>query len=102
MRTINVSDETYEAIKDKLEETEIDPIKELSGMIGKKYAFWCARYIYFGEVKAVNSSFLTLKKAGVVYDTGELKASKAADLQELPKDLQIIWSAIESFNETNW
>ena len=102
MKIINISEETWEKIKDQVNEEEIKPVTELNDLIGKKYAFWCARYIYFGEIKAVNSTWITLKKAGVVYDTGELKATAPTDIQEYPKDLNIMWSAVESFNTTNW
>lgn len=97
-----MSDETWDKIKDQIEEENLEPVEELEDMIGKKYAFWCARYIYFGEVKAVNSTWVTLKNAGVVYETGELEDKQPADLQELPKGLQIMWSGVESFCETNW
>lgn len=102
MRTINVSDATWEKIKDQVTEGEIKPINELDDLIGRKYAFWCARYIYFGEVKAVNSTWVTLKKAGIVYETGELNSKTPTDLQEAPKDIQVLWSGVESFMETNW
>lgn len=102
MKTINISDETYEKIKDKLTQDEVKPIKELKDLVGQTFTFWCARYIYHGEVKEVNSTYITLKNAGIVYETGELDAKEASDLQELPNEVQILWSAVESFTKMRW
>lgn len=89
-RTITISDETFELIKDQ------------DDLIGKEYAFQCARYIYFGTVEKVNSTFITLKNASIVYDTGELKAKEPADKQSLPKGINVMWGAVETFQRMNW
>lgn len=102
MKTIKVSDETWEKIKDQVTAEEMKPVKELEDLVGQVYTFWCARYIYHGKVKAVNSTFITLEDAAIVYDTGALNAMKPADMQELPKGCQIVWSAVESFMALKW
>jgi len=104
MKTLQVTDEQYKKIQDIVGK-EIDKdqaIKDLQDLVGKVYTFWCARYIYYGEVQAVNATFITLKNAGIVYDTGELNATEASDMQALPKGCQIVWGAVESFMLLNW
>jgi len=102
MKTIKISDETYELIKDQLDETETKPIEDLNDLIGQVFTFWCARYIYHGKVKAVNSTYITLTDAGIVYETGELNAKNASDLQDTPNEIQIMWNAVESFTKLKW
>ena len=102
MKTIKISDETYDKIKDQLSEDEIEPINDLKDLVGKTYTFWCARYIYHGKVKAVNSTYLTLENAGIVYETGSLNDKKASDLQGLPNDCHILIQSIESIVKMKW
>jgi len=100
-KTITISEETYEGIKDQLG-SEILEVENLEDLIGKKFLFQCARYIYYGKVKNVNSNYIELEKAGVVYETGELKAKEASDFQELPSNVFVMRNAIESFWVPKW
>ena len=100
-RTIEVSDETYEKIQNQLGE-EVEEIESLGDLIGKTYLFQCARYIYHGKVKSVNSTYIELKNAGIVYNTGGLKDNKAEDRQELPNNAFIMRNAIECFYKPKW
>ncbi len=103
MPTLEVSEETLAKIKDQLgEEDEVLEIENLDDLIGKKFAFQCARYIYHGKVKKVNSDYIELEKASIVYETGELKASSAEDIQELPSNVFIMRNAIEGFYSPKW
>jgi len=101
MPTIEISESTFEKIKDQLGE-EYTEIECLEDLVGKTYAFQCARYIYHGKVKTVNATYIELTKAGIVYETGELKASSADDRQELPNNVFIQRIAIESFYAPKW
>ena len=101
-RTITISDETWSKIKDQVSEDETKPIKELNDLVGQVYTFWCARYIYHGKVKEVNSTYITLEDAAIVYETGEFTAKSPVDMQELPKGCQIMWNAVESFIALKW
>lgn len=101
-KTLTVSDETWDRIKDQVEEDALEPVVELDDLVGKEYAFQCARYIYFGTVDSINSTFITLKNASIVYDTGELNAKEPSDKQALPKGIQIMWGAVETFQKMNW
>ena len=104
MPTIEVSDETLEKIKDQLGD-DFEPI-EVNGMedlVGKKWAFQCARYIYFGKVEKVNSTFIELSEAETVFDTGEYSAKEADDSQEMPKKKVLVMrQSIESIYPTRW
>ena len=94
----------YAKIKDivEKEQSKEKDFKNLQDLVGQTYTFWCARYIYHGRVKSVNSSYIVLEDAGIVYETGELNASMATDLQALPNNCQIAWGAIESFTKLKW
>ena len=101
---IDVSDETLEKIKDQLGD-DFEPI-EVNGMddlVGKKWAFQCARYIYFGKVKSVNSTFIELDEAQVVFDTGEYSNTAPNDAQDLPKKKAMIMrQSVESIDPVKW
>ena len=102
MKNITVSDETWDKIKSLVEEEATTPIKELNDLIGLTLTFWCARYIYHGTVEKVDSLFITLKNASIVYDTGDLSAKEPLTKEALPKGCQILWSAVESFQKLRW
>jgi len=102
MPTLEVSQETYEKIKDQLGEEEVLEIENLDDLIGKKFAFQCARYIYFGKVKKVNATYIELKNANIVYETGELKNNSPSDIQELPSNVFVMRNAIESMWIPKW
>ena len=94
----------YAKIKDivEKEQTKDVEIKNLQDLVGQIYTFWCARYIYHGKVKSVNSTYITLEDAGIVYNTGSLDAVSAEDLQGLPHECQIVWGSVESFTKLKW
>ena len=101
MKTIEISEETYEKIKDQLGDEALE-VENLDDLSGKKFLFQCARYIYYGKVRTINSTYIELEKAGIVYETGELKAKSASDFQELPSNVFIMRNAIESFWKPRW
>jgi hypothetical protein len=101
-KTIQVSDETYEKIKSQLQAEEQKEIKNLDDLVGETYCFQCARYIYHGKVKSVNSDYIQLENAGVVFETGEYSSSSPLDRQELPNGVQVMRNAIESFFKLKW
>ena len=101
-KTITVSEETYNKIKDQLLVSEQKEIANMDDLIGETYCFQCARYIYHGEVEKVNSDFITLKNAGVVFDTGAYDANKCPDKQDLPNGCKVMRASIESFYKLKW
>ena len=102
-RTIEVSEDTFEKIKDQLAEEEVIEVENMDSLVGKKWAFQCARYIYFGKVEQVNNTFIELSEAQTVFDTGEYSAKEASDSQEMPKKKVLVMrNAIESIYPTRW
>ena len=72
-------------------------------LIGKKLAFQCARYIYYGKVKDMTQDYIELDEAQVIFETGKFKNSKADDAQDLPKNkLYVMRQAVESIYPTRW
>ena len=100
-KTIEVSDETYKKIKSQLDE-DVKEIKNLDELVGETFCFQCARYIYHGKVKNVNSDYIELENAGVVFETGEYSSSSPSDRQELPNGVFVMRESIESFYKLNW
>lgn len=102
MVQIELTDEQLEKIRPIVGD-EIKEINSLDELVGEKYAFQCARYIYFGRVISVSASHLVLKEAAIVYDTGELDSKRASDIQILPfKTVNLMRQSIESFWKPNW
>jgi len=102
-KQIEVSEETYEKIKEQLgEDEQIKEINNLDDLIGEIYCFQCARYIYHGKIEAVNSDFITLKKASVIFNTGDYSNPEAEDKQEIKKGIKIMRQSVESFYQLKW
>lgn len=71
-RTIEISEETYDKIKDQLPQEDIDNIidvSDLSAFIGKKVFMRTVTNYLIGEVKSQIGKFWVLKKASWVQDT---------------------------------
>ncbi len=101
-KTITISEETYEAIKDQLTAEEAKEINNLKDLIGETYLFQCARYIYHGKVKTVTSDYIELESASVVFSTGTYDATEAEDMQKLPNNAFVLRQSIEAFYQMNW
>ena len=102
-RTLEVSDETYDKIKNQLGEDEVIEVNGMEDLVGKKWAFQCARYIYFGRVKSVNSTFIELDEAQIVFDTGEFSNTIPDDVQDLPKKKTLLMrQSVEAIFPTKW
>ena len=69
----------------------------LAAYAGKTITLYCLNYIYTGKVVSVTSEEVELTDACIVYETGELKAQKFANAQELPSSHSVRISAIESY-----
>lgn len=102
-RTIEISEETFERIKDQLAGEEVIEVENMDSLVGKKWAFQCARYIYYGKVEQVNSAFIELSEAQTVFDTGDYSANEADDAQDMPKKKVLVMrQAIESIYPVRW
>ena len=84
MKHIEVSDETYELIKDQLQEEEKIDLNELKDLIGGKYFFRTVTYHMVGKVEKIVGGFAILKDASWVADSGRfMQAIKDGTLKEV-------------------
>ena len=84
MKTINVSEETYEKIKDQLMQEEKVDINCLSDMVGHSFFFRTVTYHMVGEVKDLFGNFVVLRNASWVADSGRFsQAIKEGTLSEV-------------------
>lgn len=83
-RTLEISDETYEKIKDQLTEDEITDVSELDDFIGMKLFIRTVTYHLTGEVVKRIGNFIQLKKASWIADSGRfMEAIKNGELNEV-------------------
>jgi len=85
---IEVSEETYEKIKDQISEQPVDMPGELRGMVGQSWFFRTVTYHCVGRVKHwieyENHLFLILESASWVADSGRfMNAIKDGTLSEV-------------------
>ena len=83
-RTIEVSDETYQKIKQQLGADSFKDIQSLQDMVGEKYFFRTVTYHMTGRVKKVIGSILELENAAWIADSGRfMNAIKEGKLNEV-------------------
>lgn len=63
MRTLEVSEETYEKIKDQLLQEEVKEINSFSDLIGKKIFFRTVSYFVLGRLKKQIGKIVELEDA---------------------------------------
>lgn len=83
MRTIKISDETYEKIKSQLTGADYT-IQHLSEMVGKQYFFRTVTYHLVGKVEKQLGNFFELSNASWIPDSGRfMDAIKSGVLSEV-------------------
>ena len=83
-KTLEISDETYERIKEQLSADEQKDIKTYEDLVGGKYYFRTVTYHSVGEVKKIVGRFAQLKNASWVADSGRfMNAIKEGVLNEV-------------------
>ena len=83
-RTLEVSEETYQRIKEQLGEESFKEIQSLQDMIGEKFFFRTVTYHLTGRVKRVIGSILELENAAWIADSGRfMTAIKEGVLKEV-------------------
>lgn len=102
MPTVEISDETWDKIKDQVLAEGGKEIQSLDDLVGQKVLFECARYHFYGKVKKVTPELIELTEAGKVFESGELKAKSPTDLQEFPGSVFIFRAAVECFWKPKW
>ena len=70
MPTINISNETYEAIKDQLNEDEKIDMSSINDMVDKSFFFRTVTYHLIGKVTKIMGNILMLEKASWIPDSG--------------------------------
>ena len=71
----------------------------LNTMEGKQVTFYTRNFIYHGTVVQSHENAVELKDAGIVYETGAHDTKEYSDIQALPKNWFVAYSAIESYGE---
>ena len=83
-RTLEVSEEAYQKIKEQLGEESFKEVNSLEDMIGEKYYFRTVTYHLTGRVKKVIGSLLELEDAAWIADSGRFSnAIKEGELEEV-------------------
>ena len=84
MRTIKVSEETYQKIKEQLSEEDVKDVSCVDDMIGGKFFFRTVTYHLVGKVEKRFGNFLKLSDASWVADSGRfMNAIKEGTLNEV-------------------
>ena len=84
MKTLEVSEETYEKIKEQLAPEDIIEIDSYGDMVGKKFFFRTVTYHLVGKVTKQIGDFLQLEGASWVADSGRfMQAIKDGKLKEV-------------------
>ena len=84
MKTIQVSEETYDAIKDQLLPAERMDLSSLDDLIGKSFYFRTVTYHLTGKVTGVIGNLLTLEDSAWIADSGRfMQAIKDGKLNEV-------------------
>lgn len=85
MKTLEISDETYEKIKDQLGEDEQFDLSDLDSMLNQKFFFRTVTYHIIGKVENfLTNKVMELSGACWVADSGRfMNAIKDGDLSEV-------------------
>jgi hypothetical protein len=84
MPTIEVSQETYEKIKDQLSSDELADISSMQDLIGKKWFIRTVTYHWVGKAEKLIGQVLIMSNASWVADSGRfMNAIKEGVLEEV-------------------
>ena len=84
MKTLKISDETYNKIKDQLKESETKDINSYEDMIGESYYFRTVTYHTVGKVIKKIGCHLELECASWIPDSGRfMQTIKSGELSEV-------------------
>lgn len=83
-RTIELSEETYQKIKDQLQDEEKIDISSLDDLVGGKWFFRTVTYHMVGKVERLIGKWVKLTGASWVADSGRfMDAIKKGELEEV-------------------
>jgi len=96
MKTLEISEETYEKIKSQLTADELVDISTLDDLVGQKLYIRTVTYHLVGQVEKRMGAFLQLKDASWVADSGRfMNAIKEGTLDEV-EPVGIAWVNLSS------
>ena len=96
MKTINISEETYEKIKDQLSEGESIDVSSMQDFIGEKFFIRTVTYHCTGRVKSIVGNMFELETGAWIADSGRfMDAIKEGNLEEVEPVGQM-WVSIGS------
>ena len=103
MPTIEISESTFERIKDQLTEEETIDVSELSDFIGKKLFIRTVTYHMIGKVESIVGGFFELSNASWVADSGRfMNAIKEGTLDEVEPIGQAFLNVNTIVDMFNW
>jgi hypothetical protein len=83
-RTLEISEEIYQKIKQQLGEDSYKEIQTLQDMVGEKFFFRTVTYHLTGRVKKVIGNIIELENAAWIADSGRfMQAIKNGELKEV-------------------
>jgi len=101
MKTINISEETYELIKEQLVGEEKLDLNEIKDLVGKKWFIRTVTYHLTGEVEKIVGNFLVLKDASWIADSGRfmdaIKNGKLKEVEPVGEAMVNINSIVDMF-----
>lgn len=75
----------------------VDDNEGFESLLGERITLFCLNYIYTGRLVGVNTTYILLEEAAIVYETGELKSSTWKDAQPLPNAWRVQIGCVESW-----
>jgi hypothetical protein len=83
-KTLTISDESYELIKEQLKDVEKTDLKDLNDLIGRKWFIRTVTYHMTGRIIKILGNMLLLEDASWIADSGRFtQAIKEGKLQEV-------------------
>ncbi len=76
---------------------QVDDNDGFESLLGERITLFCLNYIYTGDLVGVNSTYLLLENAAVVYETGAYTDKQWKDAQPLPNAWRVQMAAVESW-----
>ena len=75
----------------------VEDSEGFESLLDQRITLFCLNYIYTGKLVGVNTTYLLLEEAYIVYETGELNKGPWKDAQPLPYPWRVQISCIESW-----
>lgn len=76
---------------------QVDDTDGFESLLGERITLFCLNYIYTGRLVGVNTVYLLLEEAAIVYETGPLGDKTWKDAQPLPNAWRVQIGTVESW-----